>query len=284
MKKLKAAFYTFYKSLSSPPYYKDLLNVDFSFSVKYFFVLMAVAFTITTPGLLEPLRNDFNNSVDKFVENSKNYFPEDLVIEIKDGQININKPEPYILPVPESGNEDDYPENLVVIDSDGTINDLEKYNTFSLINKSNIIAQGSNRTEVYPLKNIPDTTITQEGFVNAVEKIEPYVKALPYILIPLTLIISGAIYFGSRIIYLTFVAFILWLFVKILEISTEIDVNYKKSYQIAIHAMTLPLLIEVIADVANYPINAPLWFLLVNIIFGMTAIYYIAKRKTNEEY
>lgn len=285
MKKLKAALYTFYKSLASPHYYKDLLEVNFTFSIKYLSILAIIAFLITTPALLKPLKNDFNKNIDKFMENSTQYFPKDLEIIIKDGEININKEEPYIIPISEyDKGKEDYPRNLIVIDSKGTINDLDKHDTLILVNKSNILMKESNKIKVYPLENVPNTSITQKDFINTLEKVKPYIKILPYIIIPLVLIISGFIYFGSRVLYLFAVAFILWLFAKILGTSTKINLNYKKSYQIAIHSMTLPLLIETIADVANFPINTPLWFLIVNLIFGMTAIYYIAKNKTNKEY
>lgn len=284
MNKLKAAFYTFYKSLISPRYYKDLLEVDFGFSIKYFLVLAFVTFMITTPSIFSPLKNDFNNALNTFIESSTEYFPKDLIIEIKEGQISINKPEPYILPIPEDYQREDIPNNLIVIDTDGTINDLDNYNTFSLINKTNILMKESNKVKVFPLRDIPDTKITHEKFVNTLDTIKPYLKALPYVLIGFALIIGGLIYFGSRIIYLLLVAFVFWIFAKLVKIAGDSELNFKKSYQIAIHSMTLPLIIETIADVAQIPINAPFWFLAVNLTFGMTAIYYIAKDKADKEY
>ncbi len=47
------------------------------------------------------------------------------------------------------------------------------------------------------------------------------------------------------------------------------------------HALTLPLLIEVIARAVEFPINLPMWFLTLNVIMGVIGIFAISKNQVD---
>ncbi len=57
----------------------------------------------------------------------KENFPDDLIINFKDGGWEANKPEPIIIPAPSISHEEDtyLPDNLIVFDKNGTIDSLE---------------------------------------------------------------------------------------------------------------------------------------------------------------
>jgi len=281
MKKLKAAAYVLGKSLTSPQYYKDLLEVDFKFSIKYFAILAVIASMATLPNLVGPLTNDFVNQANKFVQSITDYYPDSLVVTIKEGNLSINEPEPYIVPLPDSFEEQETEqpiENLIVIDTKGTIDDMEKYNTIILINEKNVLINESNKIEVFPLEGAPDTEINKEMVLELAEKTEPLINVLPYVFIVLAFIASLIYYFGIRAIYLLVVATILLLVGSI----KQLKVPFSKYYQIGIHAMTLPLFIEVLANLFEFPINIPLWFMAVNLLMGAIGLFFITRENNSQ--
>jgi hypothetical protein len=284
MKKLKAAAYVLGKSLTSPQYYKDLLAVDFKFSLKYFVILAVIASLATLPRTVEPLINDFTNQANSFFQEILDYYPENLVVTISDEKLSINEPEPYFIPLPEAledTNEVDSEtvENLLVIDSKGTIDDLKTHSTLILVNEKNILVKESNKIEVFPLEGIPNTEITKPMVGELIDRVKPIVEVLPYIFIVLAFVASLFYYFGIRAIYLVFVATI---FLVIGSIK-KLNIPFKKYYQIGIHAMTMPLLIEILADLFQFPINIPFWFLAVNLLMGFMGLFFIAKEKQSPD-
>lgn len=280
MNKIKAAFYVFYRSLFSPSYYNEVIRIDFKFSVKYFLVLALIASAIAFPRIAEPITTDLSDGLITFEKTLVNAFPEDLIITITEGELSINQPEPYIFKMPEEAskeieieNAEKAPSNLLVIDTNGTLNDLETYDTLILVNKNNVLLRGNNKIEVFPLKDYPDGEINKETAKTLVNEIGPFLDALPYIVLFFALLGTIIYYFGFRIFYLIFVALIL------MAVGTLRGMKFKyvKYYQIGIHALSLPLLIEVLAGAFNFPINYPFWFLALNVIIGILGIMHIEK-------
>lgn len=205
-------------------------------------------------------------------------YPEDLVVTTTGGELSINQPEPYIFVMPENtmiekNDREETLTNLLVIDAQGTLDDLEKYDTLILVNKTNILVRGTNRIEVYPLKDYPDGEINADTIRGLVEKIGPFLDALPYIVLVLALFGTLIYYFGFRLVYLLAVALVL----MIVGSLRGMRLPFSKYYQLGIHALTLPLLIEVSAGVFEFPINYPFWFLALNVFIGILGIMSIDK-------
>jgi hypothetical protein len=249
--------------------------------MKYFIVLAFMAAAITFPGLIKPIMTDLKKDLEIVEETLISAYPEDLVVTTEKGELSINQPEPYIFPMPEDaeikiiGEEKVTEEftNLLVIDTAGTIDDLDKHNTLILVNKTNVLVRSSNRIEVYPLKDYPDGEINAETVTALVEEIGPIFDSLPYIVLAMAFLGTLIYYFGFRLLYLLAVALLL-MGVGSLR---GMRLDYSKYYQIGIHAISLPLLIEVVAGVFDYSINYPFWFLVLNVLIGILAIASIDK-------
>lgn len=285
MKKIKAAFYVFYKSLTDENYYKDIIKMDLGFSIKYIFVLALLATAITLPKTVKPLLTDFKETLDSISTALVNFYPEDLVITVKDGEIFINQPEPYFVELPGDLNnfereDGSYPRYLVVFDSLGELSDLETYNTIVLVNRKNILVKESNSIEVYPLKDAPDTEITKEKFVEGYMKVDAFIKVLPYLVLVIVVVFSLIYYFGFRLVYLFLVGFVLYLIGK--NIKNQ-NLEYKKYYMVAIHAMTMPLLVEVLTSVLSINMPIPFWFLMLNTLVGYFAVNKLSENVIDSE-
>src|SRR3989344_246398 len=145
MTKLKAFFYVFFKSLTSPAYYKDIVASKFSLSLKYFLILAflsSVVITVSSSSELIGLETTAN----KFIDSVRDHFPSDLIVTVKAGELSTNKTEPVIFPLNIDVKKSQVqnvkiPLNALVVDVNGTIDDLDKYQTIVLVNKSNLIVK-----------------------------------------------------------------------------------------------------------------------------------------------
>ncbi len=276
MKRIKASGYVFTKSLTSPSYAKDIVKTNFSFSLKYFAVLAFVASIFSVVVMAKDVTQDLFLTLSSVEETIVSSYPEDLIITLENGELSTNQPEPKIFEFPERTEGD--PENLLVFDSNGTLEDLNNYDTLILVNKTNVLVRGNGNIEVYPLADFPNTQITSETVRELAVSARPFLNALPYIALFFVFIATLVYYFGFRLVYLIIVAAILGL----VGLLAGLKLKFAKYYQIAIHAITLPLVIEVLAKTLNFSIMLPFWFLTLNVLVGIVWIASLRKHGFND--
>ena len=86
-------------SIYSPKFYKELLEKPFSFSFKYFAIFaltISLFVTIIFSVIYIPGIKFF---IDEFGYNVIDYYPEELQVTIKNGQVFTNVQEPYFIQV-----------------------------------------------------------------------------------------------------------------------------------------------------------------------------------------
>ena len=248
MKRVKAFLYIYKNSLFNVAYYKDLLAVDIKFSLKYFFSLALLVTVVTTARFAIPLIPRVQTALDDMVVQLAEVYPDDLIISAEAGEWRINKEEPYILPAPEffktdEMDEADFPNNFIVFDHEGTLNDLEELDTLILVNEANILAvNNQKRIEAYPLDSIPDGEVTKEKIVKSLDSVSVYLDLVPVAVI-LFILIATFFYFAFfRLLYMFVVALILWIFGQ----TNKLKLAPGKYYQIGLHTITLSLSVELI--------------------------------------
>jgi len=277
--KLKAFYYSFYKSVSSLSYYKNVVLAPLSFSVKYFLMLtILVSVGISTVATISALPK-IQKGLNSFINTAANYYPDDLIITSKGGQININKPEPFIVPFPKGSLEltsqtKKELENLIVFDSNGTLDDMEKYKTLILVNKSNLLIQSQDKIEARSFKDYPDGRLTKQEVVKTIDSIKPFISLVPVIMFLAILFGTLLYYAGVKFILVLPVALGLMLVGNI----KKLQMPFSKYLQIALHTFTLPLIVEIVSMVVKFPIQLPLWFFILNLLFG---ILVVSKLKPN---
>ena len=277
MKKIKAFFYIAYKSVASPKYYNEILKTPFEFSLKYYAVLVLIAAIITTAGTYfieaPKIKDTFQNALSE----AEKAYPDDMVFTIKAGVWELNKPQPLIIPFPgrlEEGDKKQLPENLAVFDKAGTVEDLEKYDTAILVNEKNLLVKKAGEPGVYPLKDIPDTTLDKGKVVGAIGN----VRKVSGWLLPLILIVpvfAGLMVYYAifRGLYLVMIGGLLLLLGKALKTT----VPYKNAFRIGLHAMTLPVLIDTLTSLINLQLPVTYWFLAINLVVGVLVLREIGK-------
>jgi len=278
----KTYFYSLRKSLISPDYYQDVVKASFSFSLKFFFfscfLLALVLGTIYSVNA--------SKALNKFIFELRNlpeFYPENLVIEIKDGRVQTNQPEPYFIPLPEFPTQDQTIAspltNLLVIDTQGKIEDINKYQTIALLTEENIVFRQSENTQeirVYSLDQIKKFTLNEAFIKSSWQKISGYFKyfvPLATSFIFLGLFISIPL---SKFIHLLIFSLITLLFAKILKTT----LSYKKSLQINLHAFIVPTLAQEIFKIVSLQIPIPFFYSLVLLIFNLVILASLKEKRT----
>lgn len=280
---MKAFWHVYKNSLHNIDYYKDLLSVNMGFSFKYFFMLALMVSIIATASITIPwipkLQQSMHEAFDKVIE----AYPDELVITSEGGNWSINQEEPYIIATPEVAEMTEaengyFPNNLVVFDHEGTINDLNKLDALMVINEVNlIIINGQGKIEAYPLEGIPDGEVNKDLIKNTVNNARGIIKYIPIIVIFFTLI--GTYFYFSiiRLFILLFTAFILWLFGVIRGAKGD----FGSYYRFAIHAMTLPLTVELLLVITGAGAGTGTYQMLIilglNLVFGVVVVERLLK-------
>lgn len=256
MTKLKLFFKVFWKSLTNPPYYQKIARAPFSFSLKYLFFLLFLVSLIE--GLILSGRVLFflpktPELIARAKTVVKNFYPAELVVVIKNGQLQTNVKEPYFI---------DFPQELgvskvhfIVIDTKAKVEDIEKYSTMALVTKDKITTVNDRGYKVYSLKDIKsDVYIDRNLYDQAIKEILPFFDYLPlaiYVLVAFLLLVwpfLGAV-FGlvGKLFYLLILSPFFWVIAKVLKS----ELAYKKVYQISIHATTLPIVLFFVAKLLS---------------------------------
>jgi hypothetical protein len=277
MSKLKTFFRTFYRSLLDFDYYQDVLAAPFSFSLKYFFLLlligqfiMSVIFAISLAGYLPKtpqLIKDIKTTTNQF-------YPDELTITINDGKVKTNVDEPYYIDLPKKLQKESGLKHLLVIDTKAKIEDFAKYKVPVMLTSSSFVyIDKENSYKVSPLTDVKGYyLINKATYQEVLSRIYPYVDKLDlviYFLIASTIfvwpLLAASFELSNYFFYLIFMALLIWL----ITILLKKNLGYKKAFQLGIHSLTLPLLVAFVVKLLN--IQMPTFtfsaiFVLLNIV------------------
>ena len=248
MKKLKTFVYVLKNSISSPKYYNDIVKSKINFSIKYFLALSFLVSVISVIGYSIIYLPKYISEIKISYQSIEGGFPEDLVIEFKDGSWSSNKEEPVIIKKIDLGKDNKLPQNLFVFDKEGTIEKIDEYNTMFLINSENILCKTDTEGVVaQPLKNIPNGKLDKNLLNEKMQTVKKVIGFLPYLL-PLALLIPTFLfeYVGGSI----FIILISAVGVYIASISTRKKIDFKSAFQICIHASTIPMIVRAFSTVS----------------------------------
>lgn len=247
-------------SIYSPLFYqKELLNLNFSYSLKYFFSFISIISVILTIILAVDFIPKFISFFNSVGVNVLKYYPQELEIRIEKGEAKTNVLTPYFLDFPPElakGAEKKF-ENLLVIDltSNFSIENFKDYKTLILLIKKNIIYDKDGQIIIEDLSRFPDVVINKEIIKNLVNKIDVIKKALvPFLVFGIFFVLF--LVYTFNLFYLVVGSLFIMLILKVLKYNF----NYKKCYQVALHAITLPILFFGILRVFYLNISLPFVF------------------------
>lgn len=281
MQKLTTFFRAFWKSISSFTYYRDVVKAPFSFSLKYFLLFsLLTGFTLTLliSMAILPAIHQFLARVET---RAKSLYPQDLTITIKDGELATSATEPLHFPIPFELFTDTPPavsdQNqmyLLTIDTGAQVEDYKDSKSLIFVTKKNVVVtQDSEGTRIYDLKEFDDATIDKKTVDEFFEKFLPLLKIVPVVVI-------GVISFLLLLLLpLLRLAWLMILTLPLLMISSmmKLTISYGKLYQIGLHALTLPTLIQFFTLFFGLVIPIPFFHSLLYILYSLVILAELKK-------
>jgi len=250
------------QSVYSPSFYEELLRSPLTHSFRYFIgfaVLLALLVMVVAGIFYMPSLKAFMAELRPSVVQG---FPTELVIEIKDGKASVNVAEPYFVSMPgqlasffKKADTDALP-SLIVIDTktDFSFTQFNTYRTLAWLTKDSIVYQEEGGgLKIIPLHSQTNERIDKQTIVLVMDKIAPYFNFVAPVF--LFAVFGGTIFvMGLNLLYL----FLGALFIYVLARVRQVHISYKKAYQWGMHAMTLPLVVELLLIALGF--KAPFLF------------------------
>lgn len=264
MTKIITFLRTFLNSAVNPGYYADVLKAKLSFSVKYFVVLVLLMTLVTVGKLVTPIAL-FNlaSATNQMVS----AFPNDLEVKLHQGKVTVNKPLPYVVPMPRGDrpHEDSRYQSLVTFDTNKDVagaRDVLNRETLFLITEDTVWMRSGQNGEVRTYAIPADTqdaslsaatlrTMEQHFLNMPVVRNKWYVPAaaliLFFIILPIMMVsqfIGSAIHAG-----------VAYLLTRVLEkqLTHGVTLTFSKIWQVALHATTTLVVLRLLADLVRFP-------------------------------
>ncbi len=274
MRQLTTFFNSFIKSLTSPKYYADVLKAKVSFSVKYFFLLTVLLSLVMAVKIAIPLSLfNLDATLVKVIEQ----YPADLMINVQNGKLAINKPLPYMIPVPADWKSENSPNYAVVFDTDkkvAGVRSFNDYNTAVLVTESTIYTYQDNNqpgVKAYPIpKEMENMTLSRgvltewkNHFMNL-----PLIRTKAYVVIIVLVLflLSIPLLFLFRMVTAFFYAILTTIVASIFktQILHGMSLSFTKFWQVSLHTLTLPIVLSSVLSiiVPFSPIHGFSYFLL----------------------
>jgi len=272
------------ESVYGPSYYNAVKDKPFSYSLKYYLLLSLLVAFLSTVMLSFVVVPKIKTFLNVFTEEVLNIYPEELTITIRGGEAFTNVQEPYFIEAPQEWKEG-FPssyniENIVVIDTETSFS-MEKfrdYRSLCYLSREGIACYEENgAVTVTSLREVPDIMIDKALVSSSFQKVSPFLNLI-YPVVFILFWMGLFVFLLFRLVYLLIAALLVWGIYGI----KKVKIGYKKSYQIGMHLMTLPVLLTLLIQ---YPLN----FLGMNIRFPFlfTILFLVAAalnlRKAGED-
>jgi hypothetical protein len=235
------------KSIFSPAYYREIVSRSASYSWKYYLSLalfLAVFMTIVSS---VPLIPKINRVLAEIPPNVLLTYPDELAIEINKGHVSTNVTEPYFIAFPEVFNvqvsSSSVLQHLGVIDTKSPVTpeNFTAYHTLFWLTGNSVVAQDQNSAiRITPLTSDVNLSLNKTSVRNFMDKVTPYFAFVaPFV--ALMIFLGMLLSFTVMLLYLLFSA----LLVLVMGKFMKKDWSYGTAYRICLHAITLPLFIDV---------------------------------------
>lgn len=273
-KKVKTFLHVFVRSLiPEVGYYKKLIKTHFCFSVKYYVSLVFVLnlfFVLFVFVKLNPFQ--MKTLLSNLVETLQKY-PRELRIEIKNGLMKTNYGRPYLLWL----DYDDKKHLLLVVDESATPEQIAQYRSYMLLTSNRAIVRkvflNENQSQ-YSLKNFENQNITYATVQQVISSFQTVIRFLPIIyicILLISLILIPLFSFAITSFYLFLSSVVVYFFLKY---GTKKPIRFRKTLQVSLHAITLPLLLDyglIVFNLSSKPL--PLLFFFLSLIFVGGGVY-----------
>ncbi len=265
MNQLKTFFYSFSRSLFEPKYYKDVAKVKFWFSFKYlWFLIFILTFikTLTFVGFYLKNRPGIQPEINKIMVYAENFYPKELKLQIKNGQLSTNVKEPYVFDL-EKDKLQVGQKHFLIINTKGSIENYPDYNSYILATRNAVVYPSkseNNRvgeTSVFYFRELKkDFSIDKKTYDNLLNVVKPYTSKIKFFvdwimlsLSPLFLIFGSFFWTVGTLFGLLFLTCLVWL----VNLLFKKGLSYGSLYKMGMHAVTWPILVNEVLGYVKSP-------------------------------
>lgn len=248
---------TIQQSLYDPRFYRELPSKSFGSSMRYFLSLIfviALVLTILVSILIIP---PMNEALSKLPEATLEAYPDGLEIVVDHGKVSTNLPEPIVIPPPVPLREifrTMEVSQFAVIDTTTpfSIEQFERYDALLWIQSDAIVARDANGKITF--ESIPDTG---ERVVLAERDINAFLSdARGYfpLAAPLVAFLIFCVFYIVELVQLAYLLVVGALLILLLGRVMKYRWTYGEAYQIGLHAMTGPLILDALLTFFRMPL------------------------------
>jgi len=167
-------------------------------------------------------------------------------------------------------------ENILVIDTSGTMEDFEKYNTAVFITKKNIMyISDKGKYEIFPLSEVGDVTINRSMVEMVVGNLAPLLNFVFPGLVLFVFIGTFVFIPIGKMTYLLFFALVLWIIAKLMKYV----LSFGKAYQMGLHLIVITTTLFGLLSLFKVNITFPFFQ---TIILSILSIVILSKIRGNE--
>lgn len=293
-RKVNTFFHVFKQSLfPKPGYYKKIPKSSFNFSLKYFISLILILnFLLVFFIIIQYHPQRINRNLNSLIISLKT-FPKDLVINIRKDRLFTSYDHPYLFWSKVNGKL----KLLLVIDETANAAKINQYNSYVLITNNKAVFktdnQPANNFYVVPLTRFGDQTLNINSVKKIIQTLINFQSLLIFIypaIVIMLLIILPVSSFLTTLFYLSIISLIVYI---IFKVYFHKKIHYKKTFQISLHAVTFPLILDyfLIAFKPSIGLNIKLkpiippsvTFVILLAIFVFTAVYEAYQNDKNHQ-
>lgn len=271
MQKVKTFFHVFVNSLlPQANYYHKLLKTPFSFSIKYFFILVFFVNFIFTILFLVRLQNSGYLSLKDTVPASLEKYPSNLSITIENGRLHTNSDKPFFFWLDIGKTK----RLVAVVDETATSDKIIAYNSLLLLTSEKLVVKKNAERIIEDIPYGNTNLKINKTYVENLRQDLIRMFSLGAVLVPIVLLALAPLLF--ILLYLIYF-FIITLLVFIPFKFFSKKIRLSKSFQLSLHAVTLPVVIDYglclfKPEIAFYPVIY--WvFLGLTVLFIFAGIY-----------
>ncbi len=268
-KKVKTFFHILNGSLlPQPQYYKKIRKARFSYSLKYFasliFLLSLVLFSLmTVTGLKRSMGFSFSG-----LKSSLESYPNDLVIEVKNGSLSTNFLYPYFF----WARDGDQRSLMAVVSENSTQDDIQQFETPLIFTAKSLVVSNKENgmiSNVLPYGNL-NMIVNKQSVDNLLAVLDRLAPLLAVLSLLFVLLIGPFFAIVGAFVYLAIVSLVCY---SVFRIWSKKH-TYGKTLQISLHAVTLPFITKYVLFGFGYNIDKtwPVFSLLVA-VFILSALY-----------
>ncbi len=257
MDALRTFFETIKKSLFEPKYYKEVGKASFWSAYKYlwfFLFIFTVLRSFEFGASYLKNRPQIKPGIDRFMIYAQTFYPKELELRMRNGQLSTNVKEPYIFDLKKGEWSKFDKRHLLIIDTKGSIENYPNYKTYVLATKNAVVYPSKARnsdieqTSVFYFRDLKqDFTMNKNVYKDLLNMVKPYASRALFFVDSMVLaglflfLVFGSLFWTGAVMFgLLFLTFFVW----IVNLIFKKKFNYGTLYKMGMHAVTWPIIIN----------------------------------------